>query len=244
MNNTKIILQSLLIGAVVAITAGCSSQKTWVYHANTYPAPAASTGKKVAVLPFEDGRTNINHNEAMLALLPLIPYGWQHLDTPEGISAHIDSGLWLNFKPSEDFPKAVAEDLKNTGLFSDSYFAYQREGSAYAVEGTILNTRYDGYMITYCLGADGVYLWFLGFPAGRTENQMSVDLRLVDSSTGETLFSKTYTAAPKKDVSWIYDIKNDFHYADMMSEINLQFCHDIEPIVLKANKGQQQQSRN
>jgi|GEM_PF-929846 curli biogenesis system outer membrane secretion channel CsgG len=237
MNTTRISCQLAFISIALAVTAGCSTQKTWVYHANSYPVPTASTGKKVAVLPFEDERTNINHNMALLALVPLIPYGWQNLNAPEGISMHTTSGMWLNFKPSEDFPKAVADDLKSTGLFSDAYFSYQRGGSDYAVEGTILNTKYDGYTITYCLGVYGVYLWFVGFPAGWTQNQMALDLRLADSSTGETLFSKNYSVTPKKEVSWIYDMKNDFQYADMMSEINLQFCHDIEPIVLKESLG-------
>jgi hypothetical protein len=217
---------------VMAVAAGCSTQRTWVYHPNSYPSPVATTGKKIAVLPFEDGRTNVNHDLAMLGLLPIIPYGWQHLDAPEGVNAHICSGIWINFKPTEDFSKALADDLKNTGLFSDSFFSYQREGSDYAVEGKVLSTRYDGYMITYCLGVYGVYLWFIGLPAGYTENQLSMELTLVNSSTDKPLFSKTYTATPTKDTSWIYDMKSDFNYSEMLQQVNLEFCHDIQTIVL------------
>jgi len=236
MKPAKILSYCALIAIVTAITTGCSTQQTWSYHPNSYPAAAASTGKKVAVLPFEDDRANKNDNMAMIALLPVLPYGWEDLSTPEGVNQHINSGLWVNFKPTEDFPKAVADDLRNTGLFSDAYFSYQREGSDYAVEGKILSTQYDGKMITYCLGCYGVYLWMVGFPAGVTENDLSVELSLVNSSSNEKVFSKTYTATPRKQTSWIYYMKSDFNYAEMMAEVNSNFCRDIQPIVLNTAK--------
>ncbi|HXB60395.1 MAG TPA: hypothetical protein VNU95_12550 [Candidatus Acidoferrales bacterium] len=237
MKTTKTFLQITFVGILLAITAGCSTQQTWSYHANSYPAATVNTEKKIAVLPFEDARTNKNVNLALLGLLPIIPCGWENLETPEGVSMHINSGIWVNFKPTEDFPKAVADDLKSTGLFSDAYFSYQRAGSDYAVQGKIISTRYNGYMITYCLGVYGVYLWVIGLPAASTQNQLSVDMSLVNSATDQTLFSKTYTATPRKDISWIYYIKSDFKYSEMLAEVNKQFCQDIEPIILKGGLG-------
>jgi len=200
-----------------------------------------NTGEKVAVLPFEDARSNINHNMWGMYLIPLMPFGWQDYSTPEGMQMHMTSGLWLNYKPTEDFPKALAEDLRNTGLFSDAFFDYRREESDFAVEGKILNTQYNGRIITYGLSVYGPDLWIIGFPATWTENQLSIEVSLVNSQTDRTLFSKTYTAPPEKRLSWLYVIKNDFEYPDMLREVNKEFCQDIKPVVLEAAKQQQAQ---
>lgn len=239
MKKAKIFVQTSLVTLVVALTAGCASQKTWVYHPNSYTPAATNTGKTVAVLPFEDARSNVNHNMWAMSMVPLMPYGWQNLSSPEGIQMHTTSGMWLNYKPTEDFAKALAEDLQNTGLFSDAYFDYRREGSDFAVEGKILNTQYIGRTITYGLSAYGAYLWLVGFPSTWTENQLSLELSLVNSKTDKTLFTKTYTAPPEKRLSWIYVIKNDFEYPDMLREVNKEFCQDIKPVVLEAAKQQQ-----
>lgn len=239
MKMTKILLHSSLVVLVIALTAGCASQKTWVYHANSYPPAAMNTGKKVVVLPFEDARENVNHNLSGLYAIPLMPYGWQTLNTPEGIQYHTTTGMWLNYKPTEDFPKALAEDLRNTGLFSDAYFDFRREGSDYAVEGKILSTKYEGRTLSYGLSVYGPDLWLIGFPCAWTENNLSLQLSLVNSRTDKTLFEKTYTAPPEKAFSWIYVIRNDFNYPDMMAEVDKQFCQDISPIVVEAAKQEQ-----
>ena len=234
--------QTSLVILAIAFATGCSSQKTWVYHPNSYPPAAMSTGKKVVVLPFEDARPNENHNLYGLYVIPLMPFGWQTLDSPEGIQMHTTSGMWLNYKPTEDFPKALAEDLRSTGLFSDAFFDYRRENSDYAVEGKILSTKYIGRLITYGLSVYGPDLWIIGFPAAWSENDLSLDLRLVDSTTGKAVFSQTYTADPETTLSWIYDIQNDFNYADMLAKINKQFCQSIQPIVVQAAQKEQAQA--
>jgi len=58
----------------------------------------------------------------------------------------------------------------------------------------------------------------------------------MDAKTEKTLFSKTYTATPRSGCSWIYSMNNDFNYAEMLAELNKQFCTDIQPIVLTASK--------
>ncbi len=239
MKTTKTIVRTALVCLAVALTAGCATQKTWVYHANSYAPPSASTGKTVAVLAFEDARTNKNENMWGMCFIPLVPYGWQHFDSPEGIAMHATSAMWINYKPTEDYPKALAEDLKKTGLFSDAFFDYRRTVSDYAVKGKVVNTKYVGRIITYCLSFAGPYLWLIGFPSASTENDLSVELSLVDSKTDKVLFSKVYTAAPRKSVSWLYVMKNDFNYADMLAEVNKQFCQDIQPVLLAELKSQQ-----
>jgi phage pi2 protein 07 len=78
----------------------------------------------------------------------------------------------------------------------------------------------------------------VGFPATWTENQLSVELSLVDSKTQKELFTKTYTAKPMSNVSWIYYINSDFNYSEMLQELNKQFCQDIQPVIAGQPKTQ------
>jgi hypothetical protein len=236
MKNLKTPILALCVGLLTLLTAGCSSQKSWVYRANSFGAPAVTSEKKVAVLPFADVRENVNNNFWAMYMIPILPFGWQSYNTPEGSSMHMNSGLWVNYKPSEDFPKALAEDLRNTRLFSDAFFDYRRESGDYAVYGKILNTKYNAKMISYCTSVYCPYLWIVGFPATWTENQLSVELSLVDAKTQKELFAKTYTAEPRSNVSWIYYINNDFNYPDMLQSLNRQFCEDIQPVITGREK--------
>jgi len=226
----------LLAGVAIILCSGCASQKSWVYRANTYPPAATVTEKKIAVLPFDDARNNENHDMWGIYLIPLVPYGSQTFDCPEGLPMHTTSGLWVNFKPTEDFPKALAEDLRNTHMFSDAFFDFRRESGDYAVKGKIISTKYVGRIISYGLSVYGPDLWLIGFPAAWTENDLSIELALVDAKTEKVLFSRTYTAVPRAGCSWIYAMDSDFNYAEMLAELNKEFCTDIQPIVLAAQK--------
>ena len=232
------LINFVAILSTVIICSGCANQKTWVYHANSYSPTAAATDKKIAVLPFEDSRPNENHNLWAIYLIPLVPFGSQTLNCPEGISQHVNSGLWVNYKPTEDFPKALAEDLRNTRLFSDAFFDYRRETGDYAVKGKIISTKYEGRIISYGLSVYGPDLWFIGFPATWNQNELSLELSLVDAKTEKPLFSKTYTAKPRSGCSWIYSMNSDFNYSEMLAELNKQFCADIQIALLTSPKSQ------
>jgi len=107
-------------------------------------------------------RENKNENLSGICFIPLVPYGPQNLNSPEGLSMHTTSGMWLNYKPTEDFPKALAEDLRSTHLFSDAFFDYRREAGDYAVKGKILSTKYVGRTFTYlfkCLRCLSMACW-------------------------------------------------------------------------------------
>jgi hypothetical protein len=140
----------------------------------------------------------------------------------------------LNYKPTEDFPKALAEDLRNTGLFSEAFFDFRRGNSDFAVSGKILSTSYKGYIISYGLSVYGPLLWIVGFPASTTSNELEIELTLLDSKTEAPLFTKVYNATPQKGVSWLYVMKDDFNYSEMLAEVNKQFCQDIQPYIVNA----------
>jgi hypothetical protein len=238
MNTKGIIIRSALVSLAIAFTTGCTPQRAWVYHSNSYPAAVTGTGKTVAVLAFEDARENKNTSLYGMYLVPLVPYGWMDYHAPEGVNMHMNSGLWMNYKPTEDYPKALAEDLKKTGLFSDAFFEFRRASSDYAVKGKILNSKYTGRVFSYGLTFAGPILWFIGFPSTSVSTDLSVELSLVESKTDKALFTKVYTAPHRCDVSWLYVPKNDFNYSEMLAELNKQFCQDIQPVVLNAAKTQ------
>jgi hypothetical protein len=235
---------NIRLGSVVGLAmgvsvwcSGCASQETWVYRSNSY-AQTGSTGKKVAVLPFEDSRDNQNQDITPLCMVPLVPYGSQHLDSPENLPMHTASGAWVAYKPTEDFPKALAEDLRKSYLFTDAFFDHRRDSADFAVSGRIISTRYTGRTITYGVSICSPFLWLAGLPSGWTQNELTVELALMDSRNGKTLFTKTYTAVPRERYFWVYGAKSDLNYAEMLAELNQQFCMDIRPVLLAAANAQ------
>jgi len=150
-------------------------------------------------------------------LIPLMPYGWQDLKTPEGVQMHLNSGLWL-FRPAEDFAKAIAEELNNSRIFKEVFFTNRPSEGDLIFKGEIKSMAYDGKMITYCLSVYGPVLWLIGFPATYIQNTLGLALQLVDSKTNEVLWQATYE---KKEAhtSWIYALQPDFVYDSLLKEI-------------------------
>lgn len=216
---------------MVTIVTGCASQKAWVYQPNTYSSTQSGSTKTAAVLPFDDARKNENKNCIAMYLIPLMPYGWADFNTPEGVQMHITSGMWLNYKPTEDYAKALAEESRKAGVFKEAYFDYRKGNSDYFIQGKIVNTKYEGKIFSYGFSAYGPLLWFFGLPAAHTENELTIELSCVDSKTDKVVFSKSYQATPRSNVSFIYTMKNDFNYSEMLAEVYKQFFRDIKPVV-------------
>jgi hypothetical protein len=222
---------------VIFMFFGCATQRSWVYRPNqTAPlGVAAKTDKTIATLPFADARENENVNHVLLYMVPLALYGSQNFSVPEGAQMHITSGLWINYKPTEDFAKALALELQGTGLFKEAYFDFKAGNASYTVQGSIKNTDYNGKMFSYCLSVYGPLLWFVGFPCATVTNSLEIELACVDMSTNTAILKKTYRAEPVSNTSWIYHMQNDFNYPDMLQKIYIDFCKDLVPLVAPEN---------
>src|SRR5712692_6349191 len=122
-------MRCLRILAMLAVLSGCATQRAWVYAPTLPRVPGGMRPERTVVLPFRDGRQNVNSNRLALYLIPLFPFGWADFEVPEGEQSHVGSGLWTNYKPTEDYPKALAEEFRNAGLFRESYFDF-KEGDA------------------------------------------------------------------------------------------------------------------
>lgn len=219
----------LLFGPL--FVSGCATQKAWIYSPNDYNDyydKPVNICKTAVVLPFQDSRENINKNRVMMYLIPLMPFGWQTLQAPEGIQMHIFSGMWTNYKPTEDFAKALAEEIKSANIFREAYFDFKSGCSDIHIQGKILTTEYRGKLISYGLSAYGPLLWLVGFPAGTVSNELVVELSLINSKSNEVIFSNTYTAPTYSKVGWIYVMPNGFNYPSMLKGIYKTFVEDIK----------------
>lgn len=218
---------AILLLVALLLTSGCATQKSWVYSANSYGEVSNPINKSVVILPFQDARPNINSNYAAMYLIPVMPFGWQTLNVPEGQQMHIFSGMWTNYKPTEDYPKALAEEINNSKLFKEAYFDFKKGNSGCVVKGRILTTKYSGKMITYGLSVYGPLLWLVGFPAGTVAIELSIELSLVDAQSDNVLFSNTYTSPEYSKVGWLYVMPNEFNYPTMLKDLYKKFIEDV-----------------
>jgi hypothetical protein len=207
------------LAACVALAAlvGCAQQRAWSYRASPAVRTAPLLAKTVAVPPLADGRENVNLIRRGLGFIPLLPYGWDDMQSPEGVQMHATSGIWF-FKPSEDMAKAIAEELQNSGIFKQAFFTYRDTDGDLVLRGRIQSTRYQDKMYTYCLSFFGVYLWFFGAPAVSCENELGLTLTLEDPAAKRVLWERSFTKS-RGTTSWIYSQEPDFFYDALLKEI-------------------------
>lgn len=209
-----------LVGILCLLT-GCASRAAFVYK----PSGTVATGTKalplkVAVTNFEDVRQEENTNAVFTYLIPIVPFGSITYDRPDGANGFLFHASY-NFRPSEDFAKAVATELKQNNYF-DEVFVTQRQNEPNVdliVTGRINEARYDGKLISYGLSAYGPLLWFLGLPAGTTHNAVSLTLEMKRASDKVVVWSHEVKGEWDKTVGLYYNWAADFDgYPLIMSE--------------------------
>lgn len=209
------VLFLIIIG--ITLCSACGSQRVWMYHTETKILSAPISNNSVAVPPFMDERINENKNRIAFYAIPLFPFGWQTMYTPEGVQMHTNSGLWL-FEPNEDFAQAVATELENSSIFKEVFFTNRASEGELSLIGTIKSTKYSGKIYSYGLSVYGPLLWLFGLPATSTSNDLVLNLKLQDNKTKNILWEANYSKSIGK-TSWIYYLKADFNYDKMLKEI-------------------------
>jgi hypothetical protein len=182
--------QSLLMkwSAVVLITAfsvsGCLGSREW-----TYPPPpdkaflgikaAQPVSGTVVVLPLVDQRGKEVKEEYWRVAIPLVPSGATAYDRPEDVkdAEQIDE---VQFTPSEDFARALADEIREAKIFSSVAYAgnVAPPSSEYVLEGRLRSTRWERSITTYLFGPLGTIFWMLGLPMGQTDISVEMDLQL------------------------------------------------------------------
>ncbi|TGK12049.1 hypothetical protein EHO60_07195 [Leptospira fletcheri] len=223
--NLTLKLAILMIASM--FSTACSTHQTWIYRASGKSMISKPlVNEPIVIVPFLDQRASTNDNKTLLYAVPFMPFGWANYEAPEGVARHITSGLWQNYKPVDDFAKALVLEMENAELFKDVSFSFNR-GDKYYIQGVILKTGYSGKMFSYLLSIYGPILWLIGLPAVTVENTLKIELSLVNNKSKKILFTKEYDATPYSEIGWIYSLPNDFHYAEMLNEVYKKFIYDL-----------------
>ena len=226
----------VLAGLVLAILGlseiGCSSARTWTYQVAPFTDRPKSIEKSLAVPPLNDLRRPENNNNLFIYLLPLMPFGWQDFEQPEGVSRHILSGLW-QFKPTEDIAKALAAEIHSRNIFREAFFTFRESEADFVLRGSLTSTSYNGKLYTYGLSVYGPALWFIGFPAGSVTNQLSIKLELIERNSNRRIWEHDYSFVYDAGVFWLYASPEDFYYDKVLKQLMPGILADIEEAVKK-----------
>lgn len=233
----KILQHSIALFFAIIFT-GCASPKAWTYSADAPIERSPLINQSITVPPLIDKRPTENDDRLMLYMVPLMPYSWANLNSPEGVQHHLTSGLW-QFKPTEDIAKAVAAELSNRRLFKEAFFSYRESEGDFVLRGTLSATKYEGTLYSYGLSFAAPYLWFLGLPCGSVENVFTLNLRLEDRSSNKAIWEKSYSAEHKTGVFWLYNRPSDFWYDAMLKELMPSILSELEEAVKKAGLSSQ-----
>lgn len=225
-----------LFAALLPLAIGCQTQKAWQYSPEPESPEPIVSSRSVAVPPFVDRRVNENSNLTLLYMIPLMPFGWQHLQTPEGAQVHMTSGLWL-WRPDEDMAKAAATELRSAHIFREVFFTNRQSEGDLVLQGTINSSDYRSKLISYGLSVYGPLLWFFGFPACYASNKLDVKLAIKDPGANKVIWTKSYQREVGK-ISWIYYLRSDFDYPDFLKDILLEATDEIRTAAVTFDQGE------
>ncbi len=177
---------AVLAAALLAVVlAGCGTTGKFVYPAQMSALvqidSAPITSKKLAVLPFDDYRSDDNSCMFPMYLIPLMPFGWGTYDRPDAASAFL-SIVSYDINPSEDLAKAAAVSFRHSNLFKDTFFTMggEKDNADFVLRGRIKVMKYHGKLFSYGLSLYGPIFWILGAPAGMSENTLMLELTLAN----------------------------------------------------------------
>jgi len=96
--------------------------------------------------------------------------------------------------------KAIADDLKSTGLFKEVRYIGDQPVPSDAdliLGGDLKATALDNTYTSYCLGMVGVLLWILPIPMARTTGHVEASLKMTDPS-GKEVWSDQLVGKSKR----------------------------------------------
>lgn len=224
----------IVLVSLTALVTGCGTTAKFVYPADGHNLVRFSAGptyqRRVAVTPFEDMRGDRNvASTYFLYLIPLMPFGYGEYERPDA-ARMFNTINEFDFDASEDLAKAAAFSLKKSGLFTDAFFTYggDKDKADLLLEGEMLSTTYRGTLWTYGLSVYGPLLWFLGLPAGTSNNDLKLWLKVTDLTTGNRVWEKNYEVNHKIVQGLYYRFGHDVKgYSYLMQEIMNDVINDI-----------------
>lgn len=218
-------VKGVFILLLIASLTACQSQRTWMYTANHWEKQEKNE-HKLTIPTFIDDRSDEEKKFLFMYLIPLVPFGWQESSTPELMPRHVNSGAWTNYDPKRDFARALVQEVMAGTPFKEVVYSANPVRSGYYLQGRILNTDYKEKMFSYGLTYVGSLFWYLGAPASRVCNNLSIELVLYGPDN-KIIFQKTYEAEEYKKTSWRYKLRSDMQYSEMLQEIYAEFIQDL-----------------
>jgi hypothetical protein len=201
------------VAALSIVLAGCTIRA----NLNTGFTPAAPvTGQTrrapLAVQRFTDDRpprVYTTGGRGFLTYVPLLPYVALPFERLDESARKAGEEVSAPMPPFEEYTypasmaRAIAADLEASGLFENVAYVGTgpTDGYRYALSGTLRASPLEKDLTSYCLGFVGVYLWLLPIPIGQTWASVTLDLTLIDTTTGQPVWRKTLTHEKSKWIS-------------------------------------------
>lgn len=214
---------TLLIAAIPLLVTGCLLTPNFEtgYEAPPWESPGFEARGTLAVKRFAEERPPryfASPHRLWLTYIPFIPYvslPYERVDeivrdTSDAIAyggRGMTQAVPIDIAPpfeqyaySASFAEAIAADLAESKLFStvDYVGTDSTAGYDYVLSGSVRASPLRKTASSYCLGAAGVALWFLGIPVQKTSAEVALDLSLADAATGEVVWSGTLKSHVKR----------------------------------------------
>lgn len=212
--------------AVLLINGCASSGQNWKYTSNTKQYIKPISNLTLAVPDLQDKRKNKNSQNIGLAFLPLVPYGSVNMQVPDG----------AQIKPTEDFSKAIAEEISNASIFKETIHTNKLSDCDLFLEGTLYSSKLKDTVTFYGLSIPGDLLWLVGAPTGKATNKITIRYRLLDKNY-KVYMDKTYSKK-KFRYNFFWMPKGPMFFEEIFKEIALEVVEDIKQVApkIKAKK--------
>lgn len=203
----------LLFVSVSVFASGCTSTAVFTYHPSEKtivqqkPAPRL----RVGVTPLIDARGRDNTSHLYLCVLPTVLFCSVSYDRPEAAKGFLFQN-GFQFNPSDDFASAVADELRQTGLFEDVVFPWHVDGPPVdlVVTGTLYESAYYGKNFAYAVSIWSPILWYVGLPAGVVHNTVSLSVQMKRRSDSVIVWSHEIKGEKSATLGFYYNWKADF----------------------------------
>lgn len=104
----------------------------------------------------------------------------------------------------------MAYSLRKSGLVDNAYFSFgEKKDADYVLEGELKEMKYTGRIWTYGLSFVGTYFWLFGAPAGTSENDMTLALKLRNTKTKKVIWENVYQKNDKIFQGYYYNWGKD-----------------------------------
>jgi len=209
----------LVVVAFALVLSGCVSNAGWQYEPSPAQVSPTRAPVSIGVLQYQDQRAAENSTHFWLCLIPLVPYCTADYHRLESANGFVTAGTY-NFRPSEDFAKATADELRQTGLFRDVFVTDRATdpGAQLLLRGTIVSTDWNGSRYSYLVGPYTGVFYLLGLPVGSVQDTLKLKLELVDPATSQVLWSQAIDQDYAKTEGLYYNFGEDFGYPAMFRE--------------------------